>query len=283
MKSGKVVLAALAAMMLAAGPAVAAEPIGRVTDVLGQAFAIRGAEGTRRTLRNFAPVFEGDRLETGSNGQVRVILTDDSVISLAPNSELEVTQLVLNNQKQERRGFLSLVRGRVRALISRYTSAVDSRYEISTPTAVAGIRGSTVVVGTGLDDTEFGTFCATEEGDIEWCVGGNCTPVPPNTISFVGPDGGWTDPVGLSPNLTGTYLGPVRFGTVPPPMSGQGGVPGGDGDPNPPRLPPTGGLGSFRTDRPLLNPDERNIPIGPDINAVLLRVNITFPDPSGGR
>jgi hypothetical protein len=85
---------------------------------------------------------QGDTLRTGQGGRLRVIFEDDSVVSLAAGSELVVDEAVYEGGRRVR-SVMDLLQGKVRALVSEYTG---STFELGTPTAVAGVRGTDFIV-----------------------------------------------------------------------------------------------------------------------------------------
>lgn len=157
------------AMVVLAGwvSSASANQAGKVTQITGQVTITR-ASGEPVSLRVYEPVMEGDTLQTGTDGRVKVMLSDDSVITLSPNSKLVVRTQTFTRAPARRESFMELMQGRVRAAVARYTANYQSTFKIKTPTAVAGVRGSIQVVGTGTPE-----FMA--------CVEGPCTYGPPGS------------------------------------------------------------------------------------------------------
>jgi len=87
----------------------------------------------------------GDTLRTG-DGQLRVVFQDDSVIDLSENSTLVVDQQVFDPSGGRFTSLMKLVSGKARALVGAYYKTPGASYEMETPTAVAGVRGTSFVV-----------------------------------------------------------------------------------------------------------------------------------------
>lgn len=140
---------------------IAASSAGKITDVAGTAEIRRLGSVGARQARRWMNIFENDVIETGANGKVRVLLNDSSVITLTSDSKLRVSEQVYNPDRGERRSLFNLFRGKVRAVVSKYVNAARSKFEIHTPTAVAGVRGSICVTGfdpnTGITEHGFET------------------------------------------------------------------------------------------------------------------------------
>jgi hypothetical protein len=108
-----------------AGAALAADELGRVSAVSGEATAQQpGAEP--RALACGDPVFPGDTLRTGSDSHVGVQL-DDVAAHLDPNSQVVLGRTVVNTPSAR------LLAGKVR-MIDRATRASPRSSPCSTPT-----------------------------------------------------------------------------------------------------------------------------------------------------
>lgn len=134
--------AALAMVSAAfAGPALA-NTAGRIDFVIGEA-NVRGADGRVRAAAKGDPVQGGDTLLTGSNGRAQIRFSDGAYVSLQPNTEFGVREYRFDGKTDgSERGFFSLVRGAMRTvtgLIGRYNRTA---YQVRTPTATVGIRGT---------------------------------------------------------------------------------------------------------------------------------------------
>jgi hypothetical protein len=141
-----------AALVIAA--AAAAEEVGTIASVRGIAEIGRG--GTRTAAVVGAPVELGDELRTGPDGQLRAVFRDDSVIDLTESSSLVVDEQVFDPEASRFSSLMRLVQGKARALVGKYYSTPGAAYEVQTPTAVAGVRGTTFMVAYNpdLDATE---------------------------------------------------------------------------------------------------------------------------------
>src|SRR5262245_58027167 len=103
---------------------------------------VAGINGTPTVTRDgktlpLAPgddVIVGDRIETDDSAKLKVLLADDSVLAIGPNTQLMLDALTLGG---ERRGRLHVLAGRFKLAISAWLNG-PSDYEIETPTAVAG-------------------------------------------------------------------------------------------------------------------------------------------------
>jgi hypothetical protein len=179
MKLSKLILwgfFSVAAMLPAT--ATAADKAGEVASVSGRSEV--GREGSWRPLWKGDPVFVGDLVRTGADGRVQVQMVDKSVISVSANSRLEITSYLFK-AGGERKSLLRLWTGKLRAVVSKYSGSGGNDYRLSTPTAVAGVRGTDLVLDIQPADPEnppeespsenpegYATTLAVLEGEVEF-------------------------------------------------------------------------------------------------------------------
>lgn len=130
-------------LVLMCATAAVAEDVGSVAAVQGEAQIGRGGAFTAAAVG--APVQLGDELRTGA-GQMRVVFRDDSVIDLAEKSSLTVDTQVFDPGGSRFNSLLRLLHGKARALVSKVYGTPGASYEIQTPTAVAGVRGTAFLI-----------------------------------------------------------------------------------------------------------------------------------------
>lgn len=92
------------------------------------------------------PLNVGDIIRTKSKAKCEVAFPDGSILRLAENSRLRVNDFV--QEKGERNATLDLFRGKIQNVVMAVTGAASgqSKYEIHTPTAVVGVRGTILFV-----------------------------------------------------------------------------------------------------------------------------------------
>jgi hypothetical protein len=123
------------ATVLAATAALAG--VGKVALVEGS--ATRTPKGGKAVaLQKDAAIELGDVIEV-KGGNLKLVLTDESVIMLAPDSKLEITEAEFEGQ--ERKGFKAFLQSG--SLWTKVKKAFGGAgYEVSTERAVAGVRGT---------------------------------------------------------------------------------------------------------------------------------------------
>lgn len=131
-------------------PAWAAE-IGLTAQINGTPMLLRAGQST--ALVRGSVLQPGDEVSTDEASKAKLLLSDDSVLTIGPRSRVRLDDLQLD---VGRKGRLSILVGRFKFAVAKYLGG-PTDYEINTPTAVAGVRG-TVLWG----DTERDTICALD-------------------------------------------------------------------------------------------------------------------------
>jgi hypothetical protein len=129
----------VAVLVTRSGAAHAGEVVGAVAALEGQAEVLAPGATAWAPLGAGSAVEQGSKLRTLADSKLKVLLADDSVLTLGASSELAIEEQVLAPAPTSR---LSLVLGAVRALVTDRYAAPGASFEVETPTAVAGVRGT---------------------------------------------------------------------------------------------------------------------------------------------
>lgn len=134
--------------------ASAKEEVGWVAALEGEADALRAGETRRVSLSAGDAVFLGDHVRTLTASKMKLLLRDDSVLTLAAETEMTLDEQVVP-EGTGGESYISLLVGTVRALVSERYGEPGARFEMETPTAVAAVRGTQFIAShdTGLDET----------------------------------------------------------------------------------------------------------------------------------
>lgn len=143
-----VAAAALCIVAATATAATAPVPAGSVTFLAGQ--AQRVAAGKATPLAVGAPVFAGDVIETQKRTRLELKLADQSVLRLGPSAKVDLSAASFGRSVEERQVSAKLQVGNVWAKVAK-TVGGESRFEVKTENAVAGVRGTTFRVDAAQD------------------------------------------------------------------------------------------------------------------------------------
>lgn len=139
-------------LLLGSGPLWAAA--GKVIFVSGQAFLLRGGQ---TPIERGTEVQPGDILVTYVDGRVQLLMSDGDRIALRPNTRFRIDDYKSPNPQASGSGpsvrldrvgraFYSLLRGGFRSLTNSRGQRDLESYQVRTPVATIGIRGTYYVV-----------------------------------------------------------------------------------------------------------------------------------------
>jgi len=124
----------------------AQQRVGETGIVLGRAYVHR-ADGSSERLRRGDEIRVLDRITTESNGHAHIHFLDDALVSVRPNSVLEIVRYDYDAERpQDSAVKFSLREGVTRAISGDAASSARERFRLNTPIAAIGVRGTDFVV-----------------------------------------------------------------------------------------------------------------------------------------
>lgn len=138
---------------------------GEAVGVNPDASAIRG--GITKTLVVGTDVQVGERIVTGTAGLVQIIFTDQTRLVVGPGSSLVIEKYLLRGNETAEKLTINALSGTFRFATGK---SPKSAYEINTPTATIGVRGT----GVDFNVTQLLTRAVVSHGSINLCQGGQC-------------------------------------------------------------------------------------------------------------
>lgn len=213
------------AILLLAPLAVWADAVGSFTKIEGQVDLVRTTGGGAAVVRVGDSVSMGDAIRTKRNSKAEIQFKDESVIQLAPETRISIDEYSFRGGARER-GMIGLFRGKIRAIVSKLRASVipaslgGSDFNIKTPTAIAGVKGTDLIVyyergvsgvmflsGNGfvLNPSMPDRVIPIRGGQATFVAGGNQAPRPAVNVSeaFLAPH-----LKGTTVSLTGGSAGP---------------------------------------------------------------------------
>jgi len=119
--------------------AAAARKVGLVQTVSGSVIAVDKSKVSRKLLVG-NPVYLGDKVITGEDGLVRLKMIDDAILDLRCFSIMVIEDYAIN--PDNRRSILNLLQGSLRKVTGKIGKMSEDVYELKTPVASVGVRGT---------------------------------------------------------------------------------------------------------------------------------------------
>jgi plasmid stabilization system protein ParE len=175
-------LAALGGLTLAAR---AAETAGKVELVSGQVRVMDAAQA-ERPVKAGDSVREGESIVTGADGEIHLEMADGGTIAVRPNTRLRIAEYRARGDDQDK-GVFSLLAGGFRSITGWIGKFNPRSYQVRTPTATIGIRGTDhepMVIPEGSGEGEAGTYDKVNAGATYIESEGTVVEVPEQRAAF---------------------------------------------------------------------------------------------------
>lgn len=135
-------IAALSFALLLALPSFAQAASGHILFVHGDV-RIVNASGQERGVKKGEELQEGDTVITGKTGAAQVRMVDGGFLAVRPNTQLKVdTFRYAGKTDGSEKGIFTLTKGTFRAITGAVGKVNKENYEVRTPGATIGIRGT---------------------------------------------------------------------------------------------------------------------------------------------
>lgn len=153
-------------------------------------------------------VYLGDTVKTGEGVRVQLELSDNSVITIAPNSSVQMKGHLVDKEQGKRNSVMRSLKGTVRFVIAKFfkphaTGAEmkwkDSNVVIEAQNAIAGVRGTDLTVTSLESESEIAVFDGAVSVRHSSPASKNDVMVGPNQFTNVRRTGGPDQPLDLSP------------------------------------------------------------------------------------
>lgn len=136
------VLLAVCAVLVVGARAHAQDFVGWVSTLEGAAEVQRAGAAAWAPLSHADGLGLGDQIRTLAESRMKILLRDDSLLTLGESSQLRLDEQVVGEAPVST---FQLLFGTIRAIATERYGAAGARFEVKTPTAIAGVRGTEFV------------------------------------------------------------------------------------------------------------------------------------------
>ena len=138
-----------------------AATVGRLTSVVGNVVLTRDGKDYRPVVNS--AVNEKDLIVTGDGASAVMVFTDDSTITLSPKTRMQVREFGMEGK--DRKGIFSLSLGKLVANVTKFIGGAN-KFEVHSPTAVCGVRGTLFGVEVAMVGTVMTTTATCTTGAL---------------------------------------------------------------------------------------------------------------------
>lgn len=148
-------LITLLAFSISFGTLLASSSRAEVANFIARTVSVTGkvlvrVEGSGNVQMNFLKagdkLYKGAIVNTGSNGAVKLLMTDRTILDLGPSTLFKMNDYQLGQNVGDRTVDMSLDYGQVRASVNEKITSNKGKFTIRTKAATMGVRGTEFVV-----------------------------------------------------------------------------------------------------------------------------------------
>lgn len=222
--------AARAQELAQAAPAVARAGVaGAVSGEVAVA-AVPGVRAVGKDVVSGDPIFLGDKITTGPNGRLQIMLEDETTFTLGPKAALTIDRFVYNPSTNAGQVSATILKGTFRFVSGKIAQRDPSHMEVKLPVGSIGVRGTSVAGqtdGTRATVVLLGPGAENDAGErvgriLVSGTGAAATPVeivrPGFATEIAGPDVPPSPPVRMDPVRLAALTAPLA-GTARPESS----------------------------------------------------------------
>lgn len=162
--------------------------VGGVFMVVKGDIKVSSKSGKTESAKIGTKVTEGDTVQSGHDSRAKIVMTDKNVLNISPDSKMTIEKY--QNNGDAKNVELKVEFGKVRASVEQKYDGDKSKFNIRTPTAVAGVRGTDFMIGYNSQTrvSEIVTFSGMVAVGQVGISGGVSRPVyvPPGHSTLVG-------------------------------------------------------------------------------------------------
>ena len=112
--------------------------------VKGEVKAVTPPEKAAHPLKSGDPVFMGDKIETGADGQLQILLLDQTVFTLGPSSGIVMDEFMYDPANDNGKVKASMLKGIFRVVSGKVAHKKPENMSVDLPAGSIGFRGTNV-------------------------------------------------------------------------------------------------------------------------------------------
>lgn len=139
-------LAAVVTLLLSA-PTWAADVHGVLQVVKGDVQIKSAKDGKTAKAKVGSKIFPKDTIITGKDSRAKIVMVDNNVLNISPETKLEIQNYEYAPEAGKKDVLLNVLYGKVRSKVEQKYDGKTTNFQLKTPTAVAGVRGTDFMAG----------------------------------------------------------------------------------------------------------------------------------------
>ncbi len=111
-------------------------------------------------------VLPGDVISTEKDSRAKIVMVDNNEINISPESEIKIEKYEFDPNQGKKDVLLNVIYGKVRSKVEQKYDGRTSKFQVKTPSAIAGVRGTDFI--TGYTPATSTSQVITFEGRVEF-------------------------------------------------------------------------------------------------------------------
>jgi hypothetical protein len=120
------------------------QPVGSIKTLNGEVVILRVNEKIQ--VKIGTSVFQGDVIQTSKSGSVGIIFRDDSIISVGPESTMNLKQYVFEPKNEKFSILMKMIKGTFVYISGAIGKLSPNSIRLETPSSIIGVRGTKMLV-----------------------------------------------------------------------------------------------------------------------------------------
>jgi len=119
-------------------------PVGSIKTLDGEVVVVRKDQMLPAAIG--MPVFKGDIAQTSKTGSVGIVFRDDTIISLGPESTLNIAEYVFEPKTEQFSVLMKMLKGTFVYISGAIGRLSPEAIRLETPSSMIGIRGTKILI-----------------------------------------------------------------------------------------------------------------------------------------
>jgi hypothetical protein len=147
------------AMLMLIPTIVCADEVGTIVAIKGTIIIHRDNKSIFAQVKDL--VLTDDIIESKEESRVKMLFSDDSILTLAENSRVSIKEYLYSEESKKGKSIVNLIDGKLRSLVG------NSEFEVHTPTMIAAARGTYFITWVEFEEGIPTSGAAVLEGQVD--------------------------------------------------------------------------------------------------------------------
>ncbi|MBX7231264.1 MAG: FecR domain-containing protein [Bdellovibrionales bacterium] len=130
----------------------AAETHGVLQVVKGDVKVKSAKDGQTIRAKVGSKVYPKDAIVTGKDSRAKVVMVDNNVLNISPETQIVIQNYVYAPDQGKKDVLLNVIYGKIRSKVEQKYDGKTTKFQVKTPTAVAGVRGTDFLASFSVSD-----------------------------------------------------------------------------------------------------------------------------------